>query len=297
MDRIDKIILNTYNASFVLQTISNKAIKKALLTIASTLEANTSKIIRANKKDIARHDPLDPRIDRLLLNEERIKNIAGAIRNIASLPCPSGNLILEKKLENGLLLQKRTVPLGVVGAIYESRPNVTFDIAALCLRSQNACLLKGSKDAEHTNKVAVNIIHQALKENNIPTACVSLLPSDREVLQKLFVAAKYIDVIIPRGSQSLIEYVRNNSLVPTIETGAGVCHIYIHKEADLKKAIKIVENAKVSRPSVCNAVDTILVDKKLAADFLSLLAPRFNEHKVEIFADPGSYTLLKGYPY
>jgi glutamate-5-semialdehyde dehydrogenase len=297
MDRVDKIILDTYNASFTLQGINNEVIQKVLLSVARTLEANASKIIKANGKDIARQDPADPRIDRLLLNEARIKNIINSIRTIASLPCPSGKLILEKKLTNGLILQKRSVPLGVVGAIYESRPNVTFDIAALCLRSKNACLLKGSKDAEHTNKVAVAIIQQALKENNIPTASVSLLPSEREVLQKLFVATKHIDVIIPRGSQSLIEHVRKNSLVPTIETGAGVCHIYVEKEADLNKAVKIVENAKVSRPSVCNAVDTILIDKHVAADFLSLLASRFGGHRVEIFADSKAYILLKGYPY
>lgn len=297
MDRVDKIIQNTYNASFVLQGVSNKIIEKTLITIASILEANTSRMINANKKDIAKQDPADPRVDRLLLNEQRIKSIASAIKGIATLPCPSGSMISEKKLSNGLLLQKRTVPLGVVGAVYESRPNVTFDIAALCLRSKNACLLKGSKDAEHTNKVAIKIIHQALKENGIPADCVSLLPSDREVLQKLFVATQYIDVIIPRGSQSLIEHVRKNSLVPTIETGAGVCHIYVEKEADLNKAVKIVENAKVSRPSVCNAVDTVLIDKKIAPKFLSLLAPRFSDHRVEIFADKESHALLNGYPY
>jgi glutamate-5-semialdehyde dehydrogenase len=297
MDQVDKIIQSTYNASFVLQGISNKVIERTLLFMADMLEANTAKMIRANQIDMARQDPADPRVDRLLLNEGRIRNIASAIRSISHLPCPSGNTISEKKLDNGLLLQKRSVPLGVVGAIYESRPNVTFDIAALCLRSKNACLLKGSKDAEHTNKAAVGIIQQALKENGIPAASVSLLPPDREVLQKLFVATQFIDVIIPRGSQSLIEHVRKNSLVPTIETGAGVCHIYVEKDADLKKAVKIVENAKVSRPSVCNAVDTILIDEAVALDFLSLLAPGFSSHEVEIFADKGTYALLKGYPY
>lgn len=297
MDKVDTLIRKTYEASFVLQQATNEQTRKILLSLAHKLQANASNIIKANRKDVARQDPADPRVDRLLLNEERINNIANAIKAIASLPCPSGTLLMEKELPNGLILQKRSVPLGVVGAIYESRPNVTFDIAALCIRSKNACLLKGSKDAEHTNKAAVALIHQALKENGIPEAAVGLLPSDREVLQKLFVATRYVDVIIPRGSQGLIEYVRKNSLVPTIETGAGVCHIYVEKEADLNKAVSIVENAKVSRPSVCNAVDTILVDKETAPGFLSLLAPRFKEHRVEVVADPKSYVLLKGYPY
>src|SRR4051812_11131309 len=192
MDQVDKIIQSTYNASFVLQGISNKVIERTLLFIADMLEANTAKMIRENQKDLGKKDPADPRVDRLLLNEGRIRNIASAIRSISRLPYPSGNTISEKKLDNGLLLQKRSVPLGVVGAIYESRPNVTFDIAALCLRSKNACLLKGSKDAEYTNKAAVGIIQQALKENGIPAASVSLLPPDREVLQKLFVATQFI---------------------------------------------------------------------------------------------------------
>ena len=205
---------------------------------------------------------------------------------------------MEKRtLHNGLQLEKISVPLGVVGAIYESRPNVTFDIAALCLRSHNACVLKGSIDADETNRVAVDIIKQSLKENNIDEDVVTLLPPERETVQELFTATKYVDVLIPRGSDGLIQYVRKNSLVPVIETGAGVCHVYVEKDADVKKAVAIVVNAKVSRPSVCNAADAVLVDKPIAKDFLKELQPAFNKYNVEIFADTTAYDLLKDYPH
>jgi glutamate-5-semialdehyde dehydrogenase len=239
----------------------------------------------------------DPLIDRLMLNEQRLQNIANAVRKIAELPSPTGKLILKKKLKKGLELKKMTVPFGVVGVIYESRPNVTFDTAVLSLKSKNACLLKGSRHADETNKKSVEIIQKVLKKKKFPTACVSLLPSDRKTLEKMFTATKYIDLIIPRGSQQLIETVRKNSLVPVIETGAGVCHVYVHKEADLKKALQIVENAKTSRPSVCNAMDTLLVDKTIASKFLPLLAEKFLKHKVEVHADEKSFSLLKSYPY
>ena len=198
---------------------------------------------------------------------------------------------------NGLQLEKVAVPLGVVGAIYESRPNVTFDIATLCLRSMNGCLLKGSSEAENSNKAAVEIIKSVLKENNIDEDCVTLLPSNRETVQHLFSATKYVDVLIPRGSDSLIQFVRKNSLVPVIETGAGVCHIYVEKDAEIDKAVNIVANAKVSRPSVCNAVDSVLVDSITAPQFLEKLQPFFVKHGVEIFADEAAYELLKNYPH
>jgi glutamate-5-semialdehyde dehydrogenase len=297
MDKVDKIIQAAYQASFIVQNTPNATIRKVLLTLASKLEKNSNTITKANCRDVATHDPSDPRIDRLRLNEARIKNIARAVRAIASLPCPAGHLVQERKLANGLLLQKYTVPLGVVGAVYESRPNVTFDIASLCLRSKNACVLKGSRDAQHTNNAAIKLIREALEEHGLPKASVSLLPPERESLQKVFAATGYIDVLIPRGSESLIRHVRKNSLVPVIETGAGVCHVYVETEADLSKALNIVENAKVSRPSVCNAVDTILVDKSIGKDFLQQLALRFTKHGVEVYADPKAHRFLKGYPY
>ena len=285
MQTVDKLIRRTYDASFVLQAATDAQVKKALLHLSRRLVEGAPRLIRANEKDLARQSPDDPKRDRLLLNEERIRAIARAIKNIASLSNPAGKLLEEKILKNGLRLQRHTAPLGVVGVIYESRPNVTFDIAALCLRSKNACLLKGSRDAEETNKAAVALIKSVLKENGLPADSVTLLPPEREVLQQVFTATKYIDVIIPRGSAGLIAHVRQNSLVPTIETGAGVCHIYVEKEADITKAVNIVVNAKVSRPSVCNAVDTVLVDKAIAKPFFENLLPQFEQNGVRIFAE------------
>jgi len=291
------LIIQTYKASVQLRCIDDALIKKTLLALADALEQNTALLLQANAKDLAKQDPDNPRNDRLMLNEQRIKNIAGSIRNISNLPNPCGKLLEKRTLNNGLLLEKISVPLGVVGAIYESRPNVTFDIAALCLRSHNACVLKGSIDAEETNKVGVDLIRQVLRENNIAVDCITLLPSERETVQELFTATKYVDVLIPRGSDGLIQYVRKNSLVPVIETGAGVCHVYVEKDADMNKALNIVVNAKVSRPSVCNAMDTVIVDKPIAERFLKELRPLFGKYGVEIFADETAYELLKDYPY
>jgi glutamate-5-semialdehyde dehydrogenase len=297
MKSIESLIFKTFKASIALRNTPDGQIEKALMMLADAVEAGTDVIVKANNKDVAKQDPDDPRTDRLLLNKQRITNIAGSIRQISKLPNPSGKQLQKRKLHNGLSLEKVTVPFGVVGTIYESRPNVTFDIAALCLRSMNGCLLKGSSEAEHTNKTAVKIIKQVLKENNIDPDCVTLLPSERETVTELFTATKYVDVIIPRGSDKLIRFVRENSLVPVIETGAGVCHIYVEKDASVDKALNIVVNAKVSRPSVCNAVDTVLIDSTVASPFLQRLQPLFDKYKVEVFADNTAYKLLKGYPY
>jgi glutamate-5-semialdehyde dehydrogenase len=297
MPTIEPLIIKTYKAAIQLRRASDKQIKAALIKLADAIEENHGSLVKANAKDLKKQQSDDPRNDRLMLNEERIKNIAKSIRAISKLPNSSGKILENRTLDNGLLLEKVTVPLGVVGAIYESRPNVTFDIAALCLRSQNGCLLKGSIEAENSNLAAVSIIKKVLKENNIDPDCVTLLPPERETVQELFTATKYVDVLIPRGSDSLIQFVRKNSLVPVIETGAGVCHVYVEKDAAIDKALNIVVNAKVSRPSVCNAVDTILVDEPVAPIFLKELQPLFHKYKVEIFAEPKAHRLLKDYPY
>ena len=294
---IQPLIIKTYKAAVALRNCSDAQIKKLLKNLADELETSASIILKANKKDVAKQDVNDPRVDRLMLNEQRIKNIANSIRKVGKLPNPSNKILEQRTLPNGLLLEKWNVPLGVVGAVYESRPNVTFDIAALCLRSQNACLLKGSKEADATNKVAIKIIHDVLKQNNINPDCVTLLPSDRESVQQLFTATKYVDVLIPRGSDSLIQFVRKNSLVPVIETGAGVCHTYVEASANIDKAINIVVNAKTTRPAVCNSLDVIVVDEKIAKLFLDKLQPAFATFPVEIFADKKSYVLLKGYQH
>jgi len=295
MQTIESLIIETYKASASLRNATDQQIISTLKMLADAIEKNAAAILIANSKDVERQDVTDPKTDRLRLNEQRIAGIAAGIRQVSELPNPTNKQLEHRTLYNGLLLQKISVPLGVVGAIYESRPNVTYDIAALCIRSINGCVLKGSSDAENSNLAAIEIIKKALEANNIDPGCVNLLPSARETVQEMFTATKYIDVIIPRGSNNLIQFVRKNSLVPVIETGAGVCHIYIEKEADIDKAVSIVVNAKVTRPSVCNAVDTVLVDIEAALVFLQKLKPLFEKHAVEIFADPISYDLLKGY--
>lgn len=297
MEPINDILKRTHKATSSIQNAGDEQIKNILFNIADELMARRSELLAANAKDIAKQSPDNPRNDRLLLNEQRIKNIADSIRKVAHLPDPTGKVIEKRTLPNGLSLQKVAVPLGVVGAIYESRPNVTFDIAALCLRSRNACVLKGSSEAEHSNEIAVDIIKSVLKNNNIDTDVVRLLPVAREVVEQLFKATKYIDVLIPRGSDSLIQFVRKNSLVPVIETGAGVCHVYVESNADIAKAVNITVNAKVSRPSVCNAADAILIDRKVAGKFLDRLKPEFAKYDVEIFADAESFSLLDGYSH
>lgn len=284
-------------AKMSLQSASDKVLKKVLTDLAQALNKNAAALISANKKDLARQQENNPRNDRLMLNETRIGNISASIIKVSKLPDPSGKILEDRVLPNGLQLQKIAVPIGVVGAIYESRPNVTFDIAALCLRSRNACVLKGSSEAEQTNLVAIKIIRSVLQQNGIDQNAVVLLPAAREVVQEMFTATKFIDVIIPRGSDNLIQFVRKNSLVPVIETGAGVCHVYVESKADIDKAVNIAVNAKTQRPSVCNAADTFLVDAKVASVFLNKLRPEFEKFGVEIFADRDAYKLLKGYPF
>jgi glutamate-5-semialdehyde dehydrogenase len=216
---------------------------------------------------------------------------------VAHLPAPDGALLSEKTLSNGIVLRKIAVPLGVVGVIYESRPNVTLDVSALCLRSGNAVVLRGSSEAWHSNKALVEVVHQSLAKMGLPKEIVTLLPTDRALMHDLFNATRYVDVIIPRGSEALIQFVRQHSRVPTIETGAGVCHTYVHRAADLKKAQRIVVNAKVSRPSVCNSLDTVLIDMAVAGMFLPMLKADFEHWKVEVFADEAAFAILKSVDY
>jgi len=295
MKSVLPLLIRTHAAATSLQNASDRQIRSMLRAVSAELIINTKKLIKANQKDLSVQAADNSNNDRLLLNEQRIKNIAKSIINISRLPDPSGKTLEKRILKNGLKLEKISVPLGVVGAIYESRPNVTFDIAALCLRSRNACVLKGSVEAEHTNKASIAIIKKVLKAQGFNADTVTLLPSERTVVNEMFTATKYIDVLIPRGSEGLIQYVRKNSRVPVIETGAGVCHVYVESKADIAKAVSITVNAKVSRPSVCNSADAILVDKSIADKFLHLLRPEFEKYGVEIFADKISYKILSGY--
>ncbi|MDR2270955.1 MAG: glutamate-5-semialdehyde dehydrogenase [Sphingobacterium sp.] len=276
-----------------LQQFAPDAKKVALEAIAAALVQHEVVILQANKIDLDRMDDEDPKKDRLLLNSVRLRALSDSVRQIADLADPTDQLLLRKVLPNGLEIEKITVPLGVVGVIYESRPNVTIDVAALCIQSGNVCLLRGGSDALHTNEALVNVIHAVLDTQGIPKDIVQLLPVARKYVSELLEATKYVDIIIPRGSQSLIDFVRANAKVPVIETGAGVCHTYVDKTADLDMAAKIVANAKISRPSVCNSLDTVLVDADVAATFLMKLAPYLEQVAVEVFADPIAYRILE----
>lgn len=299
MTTIIPLLEKAQNASRSVKSAGDAAKQAILRRIGALLLANAAAIMDENKKDLDQMPDGDPRKDRLLLNEARIRDLAASLDDIALLPDPSGQLLSEKKLDNGLLVRKVTAPLGVVGVIYESRPNVTVDVAALCIRSGNAAVLRGGTDAFHTNTVLVSLIRQALEENSVDPDAVVLLPTDRALVNELLTATQFVDIIIPRGSQSLIDFVRQHSRVPVIETGAGVCHTYVEASADLDKAANIVTNAKVSRPSVCNALDTVIVDGSIAADFLPILAPRLAAYQVEIFADETAFPILQqaGYPH
>ncbi|WP_440133074.1 glutamate-5-semialdehyde dehydrogenase [Chitinophaga sancti] len=299
MQSIQQMLVDAQQATSAIKSLADEQKQQLLRKLAVQVSAQTAAIVAENKKDLDKMSDEDPKKDRLLLNEVRIKQLADSLNEIAALPDPANEVVLERTLDNGLHVQKRTVPLGVVGMIYESRPNVTLDVAALCIRSGNVCVLRGGSDAFHTNTILVQIIQDVLKAFNVNIHAVQLLPVDRALIQEMLTAVKYIDIIIPRGSQQLIEYVRANSKVPVIETGAGVCHTYVEATADLEKAAKIVTNAKVSRPSVCNSLDTVLVDEQVATGLLTLLAPSLAAYNVEIFADAPSYKILEGlsYPY
>ncbi|WP_286859568.1 MULTISPECIES: glutamate-5-semialdehyde dehydrogenase [Sphingobacterium] len=281
-----------------LQQLSPEGKKKTLDAIAAALIEEEAPILQANKMDLDRMDDEDPKKDRLLLNSDRLRALSDSVKQIADLADPTDQLLLKKVLPNGLEIEKITVPLGVVGVIYESRPNVTIDVAALCIQSGNVCLLRGGSDALYTNVALLEVIYAVLEEQEISKDIVQLLPVDRKHVSELLEATKYVDIIIPRGSQSLINFVRANAKVPVIETGAGVCHTYVDQTADLEMAAKIVANAKISRPSVCNSLDTVLVDQQVAPEFLIKLAPYFEHAAVEVFADPFAFELLEqhGFP-
>ncbi|ADY51337.1 glutamate-5-semialdehyde dehydrogenase [Pseudopedobacter saltans DSM 12145] len=297
METINHILKSASEATRVIKNISAAKKEEILIDLANELLLHTDEIIAENKKDLAKMDDSNPKKDRLLLNVERIKGLAESLREVAILEDPTDKVISDKVLKNGLRIQKKTVPLGVVGVIYESRPNVTIDVASLCIRSGNVCVLRGGSDAYHTNICLVDIIKSVLKRNGVDENIVQLLPVERAFVAELLNATKYVDIIIPRGSQQLIDFVRENSKVPVIETGAGVCHTYVEETADLDKAVNIITNAKVTRPSVCNSLDSIVVDAKVADELLEKVAPKLASYDVEIFADDRSYQVLNKIGY
>lgn len=283
-------------ASRELLALTDKEINEILLAVADAAIEQADYILSENAKDLARMDKANPKYDRLKLTPERLEAIASDTRNVASLPSPLGKLLTQRTLPNGLRLRKVSVPFGVIGIIYEARPNVSFDVFSLCLKSGNACILKGGSDADCSNRAIVSVIHDVLKRFGVNTRIVELLPPDREATAQLLHANGYVDLIIPRGSSNLINFVRENATVPVIETGAGICHTYFDAGGDLQKGAAIINNAKTRRVSVCNALDCLLLDENRLAD-LPLLCKKLADSNVLIYADQAAHAALRGnYP-
>ncbi len=289
-------LTNLRTAAAALNRQPEKKLNDCLRTLADLAEANVEPLLVANALDLARMDPKNPKYDRLLLNEDRLRAIATDLRRVAELPSPLGVTHEDRELSNGMKLRRVSVPIGVVGIVFESRPNVTFDVFALNLKAGNASALKGSRDARDSNIAIKQLIDEALDANGLPRACY-LAPAGREALKPILEADGLVDVIIPRGSQGLIDFVRANSSVPVIETGAGICHTYIDKEANPDWARAIVTNAKSRRVSVCNALDCILLHCTRVRALPELLRELGEMHRCEVFADERAYAALDGkYP-
>ena len=270
---------------------SEEEINQLLKSLADALEQAIPEILEANALDLARMEPSNPKYDRLQLTDARLRDIASDMRSVASLPSPLGKTLSEVTRPNGMTIKKVSVPFGVIGVIYEARPNVTFDVFSLCVKAGSACLLKGGTDARDTNECAVKLIRSVLTAHGWDENTVTLLPASHDATAEMLNAVGYVDLIIPRGSKGLIDYVRNNSRVPVIETGAGVCHTYIHSSARIDYATAIVKNAKTRRVSVCNALDTLVIDDARLNDLAEICAP-LAESNVLIYADEKAYAVL-----
>lgn len=277
-----------------LPALTDEEINRILLAVADAAGEQTDFILAENRKDLERMDPANPKYDRLKLTEARLQGIAADMRKVATLPSPLGRILKESVLPNGLRIKRVSVPFGVIGIIYEARPNVSFDVFSLCLKSGNACILKGGSDADFSNRAIIRVIHEVLERFRVDTHVVELLPADREATAELLHANDYVDLIIPRGSSNLIDFVRRNATIPVIETGAGICHTYFDRQGDVRKGAAIINNAKTRRVSVCNALDCLLVDAERAHDLPALCAP-LQESRVIIYADKPAYALLEGH--
>lgn len=282
------------NASKTLATISDEKRNEILQAVADSIESNITQLIASNALDLARMDKNDPMYDRLQLNAKRLQDIAADMRHVSTLPSPLGRVLKEKTLDNGLHLRRISVPFGVIGIIYEARPNVTFDVFSLCFKSGNACILKGGKDADESNKAAIKVIHEVLKRFNINTDIVELLPATHEATAEMLTAVGYIDLCIPRGSKRLINFVRDTAKIPVIETGAGVVHCYFDESGDTEIAKDIIHNAKCRRCSVCNALDTLIINSNRLND-LTEICSKLAESNVIIHADERAFNALKGH--
>ena len=293
---INKGLEKAVEASRSLLTLSDDKINRILTETAQELITDTDSVLAANAEDLARMDPANPKYDRLKLTAERLEGIAGDMKNVATLPSPLGKTLSEVVRPNGMQIKKITVPFGVIGVIYEARPNVTFDVFSLCFKSGNACVLKGGSDADNSNRALVTIIHRVLERHAINPAVCTLLPPDREATTELLYAVGLVDLIIPRGSSSLINFVRDNARVPVIETGAGICHTYFDKEGDKEKGQAIVNNAKTRRVSVCNALDCLIIHRDRLADLPYICQPLQDSHVI-IYTDQPAFDALSGqYP-
>ena len=281
-------------ASRKLALLDTTKINEVLMAVADAAIENTEKILGANVFDLERMDISNPKYDRLKLTAQRISDIASDIRNVASLPSPLGNILYEDVRPNGLKIKKVSVPFGVIGVIYEARPNVSFDVFSLCMKSGSACILKGGSDAYNSNKTIVDVIKDVLCKFGVDTNIVTLLPTDRETTTELLHANGYVDLIIPRGSSNLINYVRAEATVPVIETGAGICHTYFDLAGDIAIGTGIINNAKTRRVSVCNALDCLLIHTDRLSD-LPQLCSQLSSSNVIIYADKSSYEALKGF--
>ena len=294
--KLNETFLAVKLASRKLALMEEKLINEVLNAVADAAIRDKDIILAANSEDLQLMNPSDPKFDRLKLTVSRIEDIASDMRNVALLPSPLGKVLYEDVRPNGLKLRKISVPFGVIGVIYEARPNVSFDVFSLCMKSGSACILKGGSDAYNSNKAIVETIHGVLDKFGIDRNIVQLLPADREATTELLHANDYVDLIIPRGSSGLINYVRKESTVPVIETGAGICHTYFDLAGDAVMGAKIINNAKTRRVSVCNALDCLLVHADRLSDLPELCAP-LADSKVIVYADKPAFQSLRGaYP-
>ena len=291
---IEKLLRETAVAAKQLVALPDEQVVKILRQVADALDDHQAEVLAANAEDLQRMDPANPKYDRLKLTADRVAAIANDMRNVASLPSPLGRVLQEIVRPNGMVIKKISVPFGVIGVIYEARPNVTFDVFSLCFRSGNACVLKGGSDADSSNRALVKIIRSVLMEQGIDPAVCTLLPPEREATEELLNAVGWVDLIIPRGSGALIRFVRDHARVPVIETGAGICHTYFDQAGDVEKGRAIINNAKTRRVSVCNALDCLIIHRARLAD-LPALCERLADHKVRIYADEEAFASLAGH--
>ncbi len=292
--QLTETFLRVKNASKTLGLLSDQKRNDILNAVAEAIENKKQQILNANAKDLAKMDKKNPLYDRLQLTEKRLSDIASDMRNVATLPSPLGHITKQKTLPNGLRLCRVSVPFGVIGMIYEARPNVTYDVFSLCFKSGNACVLKGGSDADLSNQAAVELIHDVLRQYDVNPDVVTLLPATHEATGELLNAVGYVDLCIPRGGRRLIDFVRNTARIPVIETGAGVVNTYFDKDADLEMGKAIISNAKTRRVSVCNALDCLIIHEQRLGDINELVKPLL-DHKVMLYADAPAFQLLEGH--